>query len=152
MVYVGSTTNFSQRKRGHKYSCNKEEGKHFTIPIYCHIRNNGGFGCFEVIPIKSLKLENKTELLIAEQEELDKHQTLVNSCKAHRTIEERRIYNIKSNKKWYENNTEKLKKNYQENKENINERVKCPICNYTSTQGNLKRHQLSKKCQEYLNK
>jgi len=95
VVYVGSTTNFSQRKARHKYSCNKEEGKHFTIPIYCHIRNNGGFGCFEVIPIKSLKLENKTELLIAEQEELDKHQTLVNSSKAHRPIEERRIYNIK---------------------------------------------------------
>ena len=87
VVYVGSTTNFSQRKATHKWLCNHEEGKDFTIPIYCHIMNNGGFNCFEVIPIQSLKLENKTQLLIAEQEEIDKHQTLVNSYKAHRPID-----------------------------------------------------------------
>ena len=86
VVYVGSTTNFFIRKAKHKYLWNKE-GNHFTFPIYCHIRNNGGFDCFEVIPIQSLKLENKTQLLIAEQEEIDKHQTLVNSYKAHRPID-----------------------------------------------------------------
>jgi len=87
VIYVGSTTNFSQRKTKHKYECNHEERKHFTNHIYCHIRDNGGFDCFEVIPIQSLKLENKTQLLIAEQEEIDKHQTLVNSYKAHRPID-----------------------------------------------------------------
>jgi len=92
VVYVGSTTNFSNRKGKHKYSCNHEERKEFSSPIYCHIRDNGGFDCFEVIPIKSLKLENKTQLLIAEQEELDKHQTLVNRNKAHITIEELKQY------------------------------------------------------------
>ena len=61
VVYVGSTTNFSQRKATHKWLCNHEEAKDFTIPIYCHIMNNGGFNCFEVIPIQSLKLENKTQ-------------------------------------------------------------------------------------------
>jgi len=163
VVYVGSTTNFSQRKRAHKYNCDNE-GKDFTYPIYCHIRDNGGF---EVIPIKSLKLENKTELLIAEQEEIDKHQTLVNSYKAHMTIEEKRIDNNERCKKWCENNPEKrkqtikkcndnckdrLKKYYQEHKENINESIKCPICNSTTSRCHLKRHQRSKKCQEYLNK
>ena len=166
VVYVGSTTNFSQRKGKHKYSWNKE-GKYFKYPIYCHIRNNGGFDCFEVIPIKSLKLENKTELLIAEQGEIDKHQTLVNSYKAHMTIEEKRIDNNERCKKWCENNPEKrkqtikkcndnckdrLKKYYQEHKENINESIKCPICNSTTSRCHLKRHQCSKKCQEYLNK
>jgi DNA-directed RNA polymerase subunit RPC12/RpoP len=140
VVYVGSTTNFSQRKGHHKYRYDKE-GKRFTYPIYCHIRNNGGFDCFEIIPIKSLKLENKTELLIAEQEEIDKHRTLANRKKAHMTIEEKRIYNCEKCKKWCENNTEKR-----------NESIKCPICNSTATRRNLKRHQLSKKCQEYLNK
>jgi len=154
VVYVGSTTNFSQRKTKHKYKYNK--GEYFTYPIYCHIRDNGGFDCFEVIPIKSLKLRNKTELLIAEQEEIDKHRTLVNSRKAHMTIEQKRIDHNERNKKWYENNTEKHKKYYQEHKENINEKqkqtVKCPICNSAITRRNLKTHQRSKKCQEYLNK
>ena len=87
VVYVGSTTNFSQRKATHKWLCNHEEAKDFTIPIYCHIMNNGGFNCFEVIPIQSLKLENKTQLLIAEQEEMDKHETLANRNKAHSPID-----------------------------------------------------------------
>jgi len=108
VVYVGSTTNFSQRKAKHKHNCNHEV-KEFTYPIYCHIRNNGGFDCFELIPIKSLKLENKTQLLIAEQEEIDKHGTLVNGYKAHTTIEEHKEY---------------MKHYHQENKENINEKKK----------------------------
>ena len=170
IVYVGSTTNFTQRKTKHKYKCNHEEGKEFTSTIYCHIRDNGGFDCFEVIPIKSLKLGNKTELLIAEQEEIDKHETLVNRKKAHMTIEETHIYHNEKNKKWRENNPEKYKQiskrynekakkwreNNPENKENINEKrnesIKCPICNSISQRGNLKRHQRTKKCQEYLNK
>jgi len=170
VVYVGSTTNFSQRKSKHKYSYNKE-GKHFTSPIYCHIRDNGGFGCFDVIPIKSLKLENKTELLIAEQEEMDKHLTLVNRNKAHMTIEEKRINNIERTKKWCENNPEKYKqlskrqnenrndrdKKYQQkNKEIIKEKQKqtvmCTICNSNTSRTQIKRHQRSNKCQEYLNK
>ena len=152
VVYVGSTTNFPQRKSAHKYSYNHEERKHFTYPIYCHIRNNGGFNCFEIIPIKSLKLENKTQLLIVEQEEIDKHRTLVNSCKAHTTIEEHKQYNKKYFKQYYhehkENINEKRKKYYQEHKQP----VKCPICNSVVTQDSLKRHQRTKKCQEYLNK
>jgi len=166
VVYVGSTTNFTQRKGRHKYDCNKEERKEFTFPIYCHIRDNGGFNCFEVIPIKSLKLENKTELLIAEQEEMDKHRTLANGQKAyipieaHRTIEEHKEYDKQYKKLYYQENKEEQKENrklyYQENKENINEKqkqtVKCPICNSASLRVNLKRHQRTKKCQEYLNK
>jgi len=152
IVYVGSTTNFSQRKGKHKYECNHEERKDFTIPIYCHIRDNGGFGCFEVIPIKSLKLENKTELLIAEQEELDKHQTLVNRNKAHSPIEERK----QCDKQYYQDHKEVIAENkklyYQEHKEKKRQPVKCPICNSTVTRDCLKRHQRTKKCQEYLNK
>ena len=182
VVYVGSTTQFPQRKASHKYSYNKEEGKDFTYPIYCHIRDNGGFNCFEIIPIKSLKLENKTELLIAEQEEMDRHRTLVNGQKAHTTIEDRKQYDKqyneehkeehkqynkqyyqenKENKKlYYQENKEIIKEErkeyYQENKEIINEKQKqsiiCPICNSTVTRVCLKRHQRTKKCQEYLNK
>jgi len=127
VVYVGSTTNFSNRKGKHKHNCN-HEGKEFTFPIYCHIRDNGGFDCFEVIPIQSLKLENKTQLLIAEQEEMDKHRTLVNRNKAHSPIEQKRIDSNEKCKKYHQENkeniNEKKKLYYQENKENINEKKK----------------------------
>ena len=108
VVYVGSTTNFSQRKTKHKYNCNHEGKECFTYPIYSHIRDNGGFDCFEVIPIQSLKLENKTQLLIAEQEEIDKHRNLVNSRKAHRPIEEHKEYDKADNElKFYYKNSPK---------------------------------------------
>ncbi len=70
----------------------------------------------------------------------------------------KKIKNIKKNtvKKHKEVIAEKMKLYYQENKEIIKEkqngRVKCPICNSTVTQGQIKRHQRTKKCQEYLNK
>jgi hypothetical protein len=123
VIYVGSTTNFSIRKAKHKYLWNKE-GNHFTFPIYCHIRNNGGFDCFEVIPIQSLKLENKTQLLIAEQVEIDGHRTLVNSRKAHNPIEEYKEYMKHYHQENKENISERKKLYYQENKENISERKK----------------------------
>ena len=148
VVYVGSTTNFSERKGKHKYNCNHEERKHFTFPIYCYIRNNGGFDCFEVIPIKSLKLENKTQLLIAEQAELDKHQTLVNSCKAYITIEQKRIDNNERNKKYREEHKAELNENHkkyrEEHKAEINEKYKqkieCKFCTKQITKGNMSQH------------
>jgi hypothetical protein len=175
IVYVGSTTNFPQRKSSHKHECNHEERKHFTYPIYCHIRDNGGFNCFEVIPIKLLKLLNKTELLIAEQEEIDRHRTLANRQKAHMTIEDRKEYHKKYDKQYQEEHKEDIKQYkkqyyqehkeiikeerkeyYQENKEIINEKRKqsimCPICNSATLRRHLKRHQRTKKCQEHLNK
>ena len=148
VVYVGSTTNFSQRKAKHKWLCNHEEAKEFTRPIYCHIRNNGGFDCFEVIPIQSLKLENKTQLLIAEQAEIDGHRTLVNSYKAHTTIEELKQYH----KQYKEDHKEELKlyhkqysKQYkEEHKAEINEKMKekieCGYCSKRLTKRHICRH------------
>ena len=151
VVYVGSTTNFFIRKAKHKYLWNKEEGKEFTRPIYCHIRNNGGFDFFEVIPIQSLKLENKTQLLIAEQAELDKHQTLVNSYKAHTTIEEQKKYQKQYLKQWREDHQEERKqhdKKYREtHKEQINElsekwkeKIQCDFCSKRLSKCSLYRH------------
>ncbi len=167
VVYVGSTTNFSNRKGKHKYSCNHEERKEFSSPIYCHIRDNGGFDCFEVIPIKSLKLENKTQLLIAEQEELDKHQTLVNRNKAHITIEELKqyhkqykedhkeelkLYHKQYSKQYKEEHKEGLKlynKQYdklyrEERKEKLKEKIECEACKKILSKCSMYRH--IKKC------
>ena len=159
VVYVGSTTNFSQRKSTHKWLCNHEEGKDFTIPIYCHIRNNGGFDCFEVIPIKSLKLENKTQLLIAEQAEIDGHRTLVNSYKAHTTIEELKQYHKQYHEEHKAELNEKTKKYRQEHKaeiklynkqykeehkaeinEKMKEKIECGYCSKRLTKRHICRH------------
>ena len=74
--------------------------------------------------------------------------------------EEHKQYHKKYSKLYYQENkaerNQYAKLYYQEHKENINESikqpVKCPICNSIVTRQHLKRHQRSKKCQEYLNK
>ena len=150
VVYVGSTTNFYQRKAKHKHNCNHEERKDFTIPIYCHIRDNGGFGCFEVIPIKSLKLENKTELLIAEQEELDKHQTLVNRNKAHITIEEQKKYQKQYLKQYREEFKEELKQNKKQHDKKYREANKAEINEKAKNYREANKEQIKEKRKKYL--
>ena len=149
VVYVGSTTNFSQRKAKHKHNCN-HEGKEWFTPIYCHIRNNGGFGCFEIIPIKSLKLENKTQLLIAEQEEIDKHQTLVNRNKAHITIEEQKKYRKQYLKQYREEFKEELKQNKKQHDKKYREANKAEINEKAKNYREANKEQIKEKRKKYL--
>ena len=42
-IYIGSTTNFTRRKWGHKTACNNEKDKSYNFKVYQFIRNHGGF-------------------------------------------------------------------------------------------------------------
>ena len=41
--YVGSTTDFSKRKYGHKSACNNCKIKNYNLKVYKIIRENGGW-------------------------------------------------------------------------------------------------------------
>ena len=84
VIYVGSSTNFATRKTKHKYNCNKIGLSAYHLPVYVHIRANGGFDAYEIVPVEYLVLTCKVELQIAEQTEMNKHQTLLNKYCAHR--------------------------------------------------------------------
>ena len=43
LIYIGSTTNFKQRKSAHKTCCNNEKGRKYNLKLYRMIRENGGF-------------------------------------------------------------------------------------------------------------
>lgn len=45
--YVGSTTNFTQRKSGHKSSCNNDKHQNHNYRIYKYMRENGWTGSFQ---------------------------------------------------------------------------------------------------------
>lgn len=85
VFYVGSTTHFPQRQRNHKYRCNNEKQREYNLPLYKYIRANGSFDAVEVVPIKICSCSNKTDLLLLEQQEIDRHDTLYN-CKKTLTI------------------------------------------------------------------
>ena len=61
LLYIGSTTNFTQRKNKHKFSCKKGKSK-----VYEMIRGNGGWYCFKMIVIKEFPCENKIQLRLCD--------------------------------------------------------------------------------------
>jgi len=130
LVYVGSTTNFVNRKNNHKTKSNSNK---YKTKVYEMIRENGGWECFNMIIIKEYPCQTRTEL---EQEEDRIMRDLNARLNGHRVIateeekyiskrgdlEKRKIYQ----KEKYEKNKEQIlkeRKEYQEkNKEKIAKR------------------------------
>jgi len=80
-VYVGSTTNFKQRKNKHKGNCNSEKNDKYNMRLYKIIRDNGGWDNYSMIPIIEYPCENKIQLLIKEEEYRKELNAQLNSCK-----------------------------------------------------------------------
>ena len=64
--YVGHTTDFPNRKRGHKSGCNNPNNKSYNLKVYQFIRENGDFGNWSMIMLEEFSCENKLQ---AEQRE-----------------------------------------------------------------------------------
>jgi len=160
-IYIGSTTNFRNRKYAHKFNCNNENSEEYNIPVYEYIRNNGGWCEWQMIPIEKYQCNGKEELKIRERYYIELFKSKLN-----------KQIPTRSQKEYIENNKEKLqeyfkqyhidnqekkikiaKEFYEANKEILNEKIKqkviCDHCGCESTKGNLKRHQKSNKCKNY---
>lgn len=60
-IYIGSTTNFENRKSLHKWNSKNEKSKVFNSRIYKYIRDNGGWDCFKMIEIEKFPCDDKRE-------------------------------------------------------------------------------------------
>ena len=58
-IYIGSTTNFYQRTRAHKTSCNNPNGKSYNLHVYKFIRDNGGWKNWRMDLIEFYECNNK---------------------------------------------------------------------------------------------
>ena len=67
-IYVGHTTNFTQRKYSHKTNCINEKSTNYKLKVYEFIRNNGGWENWEMIEICSINCKNKLDALRWEHE------------------------------------------------------------------------------------
>ena len=67
-IYIGSTTNFKQRKSAHKISCNSVNCRY----VYKVIRDNGGWNNWSMILIDYTPCNTKLELLKIEREYIEK--------------------------------------------------------------------------------
>ena len=160
-IYVGSTCNFDDRKKNHKKKVYNEKSKQYNRKLYQTIRENNGQ--FNMELLHHFPCNNKTELHQEEQRVLNELNPELNIYRAYQSVEERRAYN----KRFRENNREKIKqqsKIYREankekikqqskiyienNKEKLKEqqrktktkRVKCPYCSKEMNNGCLTDH------------
>jgi hypothetical protein len=122
-IYIGHTTNFTQRKNQHKTSCCNENDKRYNQYVYNFIRQNGGWDNWTMIQIQQHKLQNKREAESTEHFWIEKLSANLNTNNPHAMCKEQpQIYK----KNWYEEKKDyilqKAKKHYQENKE---QKIEC---------------------------
>ena len=117
-IYIGHTTNFTQRKNSHKTLCCNENNKNHNRYVYQFIRQNGGWNNWNMIQIEKQPFKNKREAEAHEHCWIEKLNALLNSNNPHAMCKEEPT---KYKQDWYENNKdtilEKAKTHYEENKE-----------------------------------
>ena len=85
LVYVGSTTNFTNRKRHHKCGCLNEKSKKHNLKVYQMIRENGGWENWNMIKICDYPCNNKREAELKEDEYMTELKASLNMIRAFRT-------------------------------------------------------------------
>jgi hypothetical protein len=78
-VYVGSTTDFTQRKYAHKRNCTNENNNTYTYKIYKTIRENGGWNEFQMIKIENYPCNDKNDCLSRERYWFEQYHANMNS-------------------------------------------------------------------------
>ena len=159
-IYIGSTTNFIQRKKNHKKACNNENHQSYNFKLYQYIRQNGGWNDWTMIQIQPYSCNSKKELETEERRFIETLKTKLNNNIPTRTNAEWRNDNRdeikeKDKKKYNDNKikiSENAKKYYEDNKDKIFEKVICDKCGCEVTKSHLARHKKSQKCINFNSK
>ena len=139
-VYVGSTTNLKKRIKSHKERCYDVKSKEYNLNLYKYIRENGGFYMFEFIILECYVCNFKYELHDREDDYIRMYDNNLNSIRAYLTREQHK-----------ENENMRQKKYYDENKEKINKKITCE-CGSIVSKHHMARHLRSLKHIAYTEK
>ena len=115
-TYIGSTTNFRQRKHLHKESCNNCRQK--PTKLYEFINNHGGWDNWNMILVKEISCVDRAELNLEERKYIDEEKPSLNMRLA--------IVLESDKEKKMLKNLERANQNYEKNK-GIS--WKCDECN-----------------------
>ena len=143
-IYIGSTTAFKARKRQHKCVCNNENDKSYNSKIYKFIRENGNFQNWDMIQIKTVSCNSKRELEAEERLCIEELKPSLN-----------RQIPTRTKKEWNNDNADKVKQYYVDNKEHIKEYNKqYKIDNADKIKEKIKEYNINNadKIQEYQKK
>ena len=169
-IYIGSSTNFKQRKKNHKTECNNEKRKEYNSYKYKFIRDNGGWSNWTMIELHKYPCNDKRELECEENRVMIELQSQLNSKKSYRTEEERLEYRkqydldhkekIAEQQKQYdidhkEEKKEYDKKYYEDHKEikkmKKREKIVCGNCGVMVSRGSIALHKKRKICLDFNN-
>jgi len=130
--YVGSSTNFKQRKARHKNACNSPNTDKFNYNVYRFIREHGGWENWQMLQIEEFPCNSSHELALQERFHLEQLKATLNKQVPSRT-----------NAEYYQNNRAKITEWKKKNHE-------CP-CGGSYTLCNKAQHIKRKIHQAYLN-
>ncbi len=99
--YVGSTTDFKNRKRTHKATCNCDKSRDYNHNIYQFIRNNGGWNNFDMIEVEKYNAMNHLDQLKRERYWLEFYKATLNKTIPSRTEPEYRKKYREENKEYF---------------------------------------------------
>ena len=122
--YIGSTTNFNERKSEHKRCCNNETKKAYHTKKYKFIRENGGWDNWDMVMLEEYPCDNKLQAHARERYWIEKLGSELNMIKAYVSEEEKKDNMKEVSKTYYEENKEKLKETNKLYKENNKEKIK----------------------------
>tara|TARA_R110000823_G_scaffold297644_1_gene417846 strand:+ start:35 stop:613 length:579 start_codon:yes stop_codon:yes gene_type:complete len=160
-IYIGSSTNFKQRKNRHKCDCNRENSKLYNSYVYRFIRDNGGWDNWTMIELHKYPCNDKRELECEENRVMIELQSQLNSQKAYQSKEDLDEYIKKYreehkeetkeyNKKYIEDHKEQILEYNATHKEIINmkkiEKIACDNCGCFVCRSGIYLHKTRKKC------
>jgi hypothetical protein len=123
-IYVGSTTEYGERKIYHIWTCNNPNSERYNLKVYQFIREHGGFENWDFIVVEKYPCENDVE---KRQREMYWCDTLHSTLNTNRPIatEEQRLEKMREyNKNHIDKITEYQLKYHEENKERISQQKK----------------------------
>ena len=166
--YIGSTTNFKQRKSGHKRCCS-DNNKRNNVKVYNFIRENGEWDNWDMVLVEKVNVNDGNELRKEERKWIEQLNATLNSSIPTRTQKEWFVDNEEKMKQYRIDNKDKIKekdkKHYEKNKEKYIEyskkyteknkkevykkkleKVECPNCKSMICRTGLSKHKKTKKC------
>ena len=125
LSYIGSTADWKQRNRSHKYNCNNQNSRAYNTKVYTSIRENGGWNNFKMIEIgKQEQLTPQQATQIEEQYRINLNANM-NTRSCFRAEEEKQDYHKEQCKKWCKNNSQHIKEYHKEWYKNNKEHMKA---------------------------
>ena len=121
LLYVGSTTDFTNRKSQHKCACTNQKDRRHNLKVYKMIRDNGGWDSFSMVKIEDFPCKSGRDAECREDELMRELKANMNAIRAFLTPEEKVELERRCSLRWREANREaevqRVKQWQQENPE-----------------------------------